>query len=436
MARCLAPIELPNPAVWEKRQLVWLKDMPTLSKYGRDNIRPMRSEFLTVPCGKCIACQKNKQGSMVVRCLREAGHRGSFGFMTLTYDDDHLPLMESMWRVNLRDGSEEQVETAEFVSTGFHPEPAYLDLFRSVDGSSKPRYKTFVHCRLMEYEWQIRVTPSVCRLDVRQWLKQARIQYKRDFGKALPDFSYVAVQEYGSRTCRPHYHLAFFGLKKIHLDYLLDRWRFGKVKQVRMVQVVNKDKSSGFIKASKYIGKYMKKGDFECDSVKCCDAEKPRVCQSLHFGTKNLSSIEDYLLCRDMVGTYDIDTLVKSDGVPLSCVQVDALVNEIPRRLVYKVDDKTTFPIPRVIRDKVFKVVDNESGKKVSSALWQMVAAVIRDNAARDRDEQFRQFCSANPSRSLSENYAGFQIWTEFCSSVQKQVMQTDLQSFYASSHF
>ena len=62
------------------------------------------------------------------------------------------------------------------------------------------------------------------------------------------------------RTCRPHYHLGFFGLKRSHLNYLLDKWRFGKVKQVRMVQCVNKDGSSGFTKASKYIGKYMSKG--------------------------------------------------------------------------------------------------------------------------------------------------------------------------------
>ena len=72
-----------------------------------------------------------------------------------------------------------------------------------------PRYRSSC-IAYMEYEFQHRITPSVCRNDVRQWLKQARIQYKRDFGEPLPDFSYVAI-EYGTRTCRPHYHLAFSG---------------------------------------------------------------------------------------------------------------------------------------------------------------------------------------------------------------------------------
>ena len=90
MARCLNPRMIPNPAVWEKRQLKFLRDKPALFRYGRDNLRPMLSEIITVPCGKCLACLKNKQSSMVVRCRREAEQRGSFAFMTLTYDDDHM----------------------------------------------------------------------------------------------------------------------------------------------------------------------------------------------------------------------------------------------------------------------------------------------------------------------------------------------------------
>lgn len=437
MARCLAPITIKNPAVWEKRQLVFLKDKPALFRYGRDNLRPIFSDQLVVPCGKCLACLKNKQSSMVVRCRREAEQRGSFAFMTLTYDDDHLPIVESMWRVNLHDGTHEVVSPPEFVSTGFHPEPAYLDLFRGVEGTDTPRYRTFVHCRIMEYEFQHRITPSVCRNDVRQWLKQARIQYKRDFGEPLPDFSYVAISEYGTRTCRPHYHLAFFGLKRQHLNYLLDRWRFGKVKQVRMVQCVNKDGSSGFTKASKYIGKYMSKGKFECDSVKCGDAQRPRVCQSMHFGTENISSIEDFVLCRDMVGQYDQNTFMRPDGSYLPRSVVESLVREIPRRLVYRVDERTVLPLPRIIRDKIFKVCDPyDKSKKVSTTLWCMVASFIRDDLDRNRDEQFAEFCAAHPQRASAENYASFVYYQEFCASVEEAIMQEDFRAFYAKSHF
>lgn len=434
MARCLAPITIPNPAVWEKRQLKFLHDKPVLFRYGRDNLRPILSDALVVPCGKCLACLKNKQSSMVVRCLREAEKRGSFAFMTLTYDDDHLPIAESMWRVNLRTGDEEQVEGMELMSTGFHPEEAYLRLFRGDPGSPSPRYHTFVHCRLAEYEWQVRVTPSVCRSDVRQWLKQARIQYQRDYGEKLPDFSYVAISEYGSRTCRPHYHLAFFGLKPFHLRYLLNAWKFGKVKQFRMVACINKDKSSGFVKASKYIGKYMSKGEFDCKSVADCNAQKPRVCQSRHFGTSDLEPIRGQVLCFDMVGEYDPDTLLRFDGSPLLGSDVERLCIEIPKRLVYRVDDRTVLPLPRIIREKIFKVCIENEKKTVSSSLWTMVAASIRSMFDRDRDEQFERFCAGNPQRSLSENYAAFAYFEEIRSSCEASSLREGLQSFYSKS--
>lgn len=436
MARCLDPKTIPNPANWGKRQLRFLHDRPVFFRYGRDNLRPMNAETITVPCGKCINCLKNRQSSMVVRCRREAQQRGTFGFMTLTYDDEHLPLVETMWRVNLRDGTHEVTSPPEFVSTGFHPEPAYLALFRGMEGSDQPRYKTFIHCRIAEYEWQHRITPSVCRQDVRQWLKQARIQYKRDYGEPLPDFSYVAISEYGSRTCRPHYHLAFFGLKRFHLNYLLNAWKFGKVKQVRMVQCVNKDGSSGFTKASKYIGKYMSKGKFECESVKCGDAQKPRVCQSLHFGTNELEPVRAYTLAFDMFGEYDPDRLVFPDGRELSRFQVDALVREIPKRLVFRVDELTLLPLPRIIRQKIFNVHDDETKKDIPATLWRMVAAAIRDDADRDRDEGFAAFCAGHGERTLSQNYAEFAYFEEWRAGFEEASLSEDYRAFYSQSKF
>lgn len=456
MARCLAPITIPNPAVWEKRQLKFLRDKPALFRYGRDNLRPILSEVITVPCGKCLACLKNKQSSMVVRCRREAEQRGSFAFMTLTYDDDHLPIVETMWKHNLSDGTLEQVSPPEFVSTGFHPEPEYLKFFRGVDGTDSPRYKIFIHCRILQYEWQHRITPSVCRKDVQQWLKQARIQYERDYGEKLPDFSYVAISEYGSRTCRPHYHLAFFGLKAFHLRYLLAAWKFGKVKQFRMVSCTNKDGSSGYTRASKYIGKYMAKGKFECDSVKCGDAQRPRVCQSMHFGTEQLDSVRRFVLCQDMFGDYDIDTFVRPDGSRLSRIDIDSLVREIPKRLVYRVDEKTVLPLPRIIRNKIFnktlisngecwrvvsgsEVYDRKEWskeKEVSSTLWCLVASFIRDNFDRDRDEQFAAFCAGHPERTLSENYSEFAYFEEFRASLEDASLHEDFRTFYSKSKF
>ena len=404
-------------------------------RYGRENLRPLLHDTLVVPCGKCLACLKNKQSAMVVRCKREAEQRGSFAFMTLTYDDDHLPVTQSLFCREKSTGVEFLQEQAEFVSTGYHPVKEYVDLFRDMVPMSSPRYHEFFVLDDGNFEYYARLTPSVCRADVRSWLKQARIQYKRDKGVPLPDFSYVAISEYGPRTCRPHYHLAFFGLKREHLFYLLDRWPMGKVKQVRIVNQVNEDGSNGFLKASKYIGKYMSKGKFECDSVKCGASERPRVCQSIGLGMRNLEAVERYVLCYDMYGEYDPVSLTQN-GVPLPKERVDALIDEIPRRLVYRVDDKTVLPMPRIIRDKIFRLKNDECKKKISTPLWSMVARSLRDQFERERDQQFEQFCSMFPDRTTSENAVQFAYLQEHRAGVEEASLSEDLQGFYAKSHF
>ena len=57
----------------------------------------------------------------------------------------------------------------------------------------------------------------------------------------------------------------------------------------------------------------------------------------------------------DMVGQYDLQHLCRLDG-SLSRLEVDSLVREIPRRLVYRVDERTVLPLPRIIRDKIFQI--------------------------------------------------------------------------------
>ena len=104
MARCLNPRTIKSPAPSNGTRFgVYV----AASRYARDNIIRRTYEEIVVPCGKCLACLKNKQSSMVVRCKREAQQKGSFAFMTLTYDDDHLPLTRSLFRVDKDTGEQE-----------------------------------------------------------------------------------------------------------------------------------------------------------------------------------------------------------------------------------------------------------------------------------------------------------------------------------------
>lgn len=47
---------------------------------------------MQVPCGRCPACRRRKQNEWAYRILEEAKYCRCTAFVTLTYDDDHLPI--------------------------------------------------------------------------------------------------------------------------------------------------------------------------------------------------------------------------------------------------------------------------------------------------------------------------------------------------------
>lgn len=48
-----------------------------------------------VPCGKCINCKKRRSRHWVFRLDQEARRSSSVSFLTLTYDDQHLPISKN-----------------------------------------------------------------------------------------------------------------------------------------------------------------------------------------------------------------------------------------------------------------------------------------------------------------------------------------------------
>lgn len=46
---------------------------------------------LTVPCGKCIGCRLERSRQWAIRCVHEASLYQNNCFITLTYDDKHIP---------------------------------------------------------------------------------------------------------------------------------------------------------------------------------------------------------------------------------------------------------------------------------------------------------------------------------------------------------
>lgn len=45
-----------------------------------------------VPCGKCISCRVNRRREWTQRLLHESYYQDSAYFITLTYDEEHVPI--------------------------------------------------------------------------------------------------------------------------------------------------------------------------------------------------------------------------------------------------------------------------------------------------------------------------------------------------------
>lgn len=129
---------------------------------------PFMADNMAYGCGQCIQCRINRKRHWANRLVLESMSHEFNCFVTLTYDDDHLPHACGCKRCS-----------------GNHP-----------GGTLRPD-------------------------DVTKWLKRVR------FG--LPDriIRYYYCGEYGDNTHRPHYHVMLFGVATIEEPYLQSKWPHG-----------------------------------------------------------------------------------------------------------------------------------------------------------------------------------------------------------------
>lgn len=150
MAQCATPYRLRNP------------------KYGKSS-NPHEPPFIDAPCGRCYACLTRRRQVWMWRLQQERRSSSSCYFVTLTYDDENLPVDESTGEIHL----------------------------------SKP--------------------------DVQKWLKRMRKYYPKKSGYNI---RYYLVGEYGEETFRPHYHVILFNLpldlQPAH-DFIQQSWGLGHV---------------------------------------------------------------------------------------------------------------------------------------------------------------------------------------------------------------
>lgn len=111
-------------------------------------------DFVEIPCGQCIGCRLEYSRQWANRCLLELQNHDSSFFVTLTYDDEHVP------------------------------KSAYAD---------PETGEAFTSLTLRKRDFQL-------------FMKRLRKAFPND------NIRYFMCGEYGSHTYRPHYHAIIFGL--------------------------------------------------------------------------------------------------------------------------------------------------------------------------------------------------------------------------------
>lgn len=132
----------------------------------RDKSGRYSSDYIEIPCGKCIGCRLKYSRDWADRCIMEMPYHKSSFFVTLTYDDEHL---------NFND---------------------YVN------------YET----------GEVGQSPTLVPDDVSKFIKNLRRHLDYHFPHH-PDISFFACGEYGTITHRPHYHLIIFGLELQDLEF-------------------------------------------------------------------------------------------------------------------------------------------------------------------------------------------------------------------------
>lgn len=133
------------------------------SKIGSDYLHPVIYDYIDIPCGHCIGCYLDRSRQWADRCMLEAKYHEHNCFITLTYDDAHLP------------------------------KNGYMIDSDGVCNNSP-------------------LSPLVKR-DFQLFMKRLRKKYSNC------KIRFFACGEYGSHTFRPHYHAILFGV-----DFSEDRY--------------------------------------------------------------------------------------------------------------------------------------------------------------------------------------------------------------------
>lgn len=192
----------------------------------------------SVPCGKCKECRARLARHWSFRLQKEMDFSLFTFFCTFTYDDEYLPIRES-----LVSDKGETLEKLHYSKHYYSTPDGVIPLKERFDS---PKMATGLE--ILEYYHNTHDCAVVSKKDCFHFIRSMRNDL-RDKGYK---FKYWLAAEYGSIRQRPHYHALIFvrdGKLEFWIDFIKKHWVYG----LSDVQLANDSA------AVNYTNKYMRK---------------------------------------------------------------------------------------------------------------------------------------------------------------------------------
>lgn len=261
-----------------KKDLIFVDDN-SLPVLDRDGV--LYPGKINLPCGQCLGCRLEYSRQWAIRCMLEASLHENNYFVTLTYNDDHLP-----FRI-----------FDEFV------DPDTGELLEG-SGISHPLVKSH---------------PVM-------FMKRLRSSVKYHFG--IDGIKVYYCGEYGDKTGRPHYHLLLFGMPCLNdLEYLFTNKVGSNFYSSQFLSNCWQDEKSsdlGFVvigdvtfDSCAYVARYiLKKQKGQSSSFYEVNGLEPEFCNM----SRRPGIARDYYdVHKNKIYKIDELTLVGSKGKPIQC---------------------------------------------------------------------------------------------------------------------
>ena len=273
-------------------------------------LNPIRLGTRLVPCGKCDECLQRLEYKLGFAGVANLGKYEYVHSITLTYDDEHVPLAVrnlvvdtekklygifegvdgytimnddslSLLGRDLRDVWKSRNKYSTDGIVWLPDEHSHLTLLESLREECQyigilneqqfGEYCEMYQCGSKNIQIYSYLTAVADSSHLQNFIKTIRVYYERFFGKAM-DLTYTAVAEYGPLTCRPHYHVcmftnnvdlafiqSFFHLSgkedSIFEGHKIKGWRYGNC----CIRTTSKADMKFATNVAKYTAKYGKK---------------------------------------------------------------------------------------------------------------------------------------------------------------------------------